>query len=97
MAKKIVWSLRAQNDRKNIFSYFNKRNRSNRYSIRLNELSREATKFISDYPKTGKIAERENTGIKIVRDYLIVYKEFENEIEVLTIFNSHQDPVKLKF
>jgi toxin YoeB len=97
MAKKVVWSLRAQNDRKKIFSYWNKRNKSNNYSIRLNRLFIEATKAISDYPKIGKITERENIRIKIVRDYLIVYKELENKIEVLTIFRSHQNPAKLKF
>ena len=97
MAKKVVWSLRAQNDRKKIFSYWNKRNKSNNYSIRLNRLFIEATKAISDYPKIGKITERENIRIKIVRDYLIVYKELENKIEVLTIFSSHQNPAKLKF
>jgi toxin YoeB len=82
MAKKVGWSLRAQNDRKKIFSYWNKRNKSNNYSIRLNRLFIEATKAISDYPKIGKITERENIRIKIVRDYLIVYKELENKIEV---------------
>jgi toxin YoeB len=97
MAKKVGWSLRAQNDRKKIFSYWNKRNKSNNYSIRLNRLFIEATKAISDYPKIGKITERENIRIKIVRDYLIVYKELENKIEVLTIFSSHQNPAKLKF
>ena len=97
MAKKVVWSLRAQNDRKQIFSYGNKRNKSNGYSIRLNKLLKEATKAISDYPKIEKITERENIRIKIVRDYLIVYKEIENKIEVLRIFNSYQDPAKLKF
>ncbi|RNI40053.1 type II toxin-antitoxin system RelE/ParE family toxin [Hanamia caeni] len=97
MAEKVGWSLRAQNDRKKIFSYWNKRNKSNNYSIRLNRLFIEATKAISDYPKIGKITERENIRIKIVRDYLIVYKELENKIEVLTIFSSHQNPAKLKF
>jgi toxin YoeB len=82
MAEKVGWSLRAQNDRKKIFSYWNKRNKSNNYSIRLNRLFIEATKAISDYPKIGKITERENIRIKIVRDYLIVYKELENKIEV---------------
>lgn len=97
MAKKVVWSLREQNDRKKIFSYSNKRNKLNNYSIRLNRLFIEATKAISDYPKIGKITERENIRIKIVRDYLIVYKELDNKIEVLTIFSSHQNPAKLKF
>jgi toxin YoeB len=97
MAKKVVWSLRAQQDRKKIFSYWNKRNKSNQYSIHLNELFKEATKIISDYPKIGKITERENIRVKIVRDYLIVYKELDDNIEVLTIYNSYQNPAKLEF
>jgi toxin YoeB len=97
MAKKVVWSLRAQQDRKKNFSYWNKRNKSNQYSIHLNELFKEATKIISDYPKIGKITERENIRVKIVRDYLIVYKELDDNIEVLTIYNSYQNPAKLEF
>jgi toxin YoeB len=97
MAKKVVWSLRARNDRKEIFNYWNKRNQSNRYSIHLNKLFHEAISIISNAPKIGKLTEIDNVRIKIVRDYLIVYEEFENQIHILTIFSSHQHPAKLKF
>ena len=97
MAKKVVWSLRARNDRKEIFNYWNKRNQSNRYSIHLNKLFHEAISIISNALKIGKLTEIDNVRIKIVRDYLIVYEEFENQIHILTIFSSHQDPAKLKF
>lgn len=97
MAKKVVWSLRARRDRKDIFNYWNKRNKSNHYSIHLNQLFRDAVSIISNSPKIGKITEEENIRIKIVRDYLIIYEEFENEIHILTIFSSHQNPANLKF
>ncbi len=50
MAKKIIWSLNAQKDRRNILQYWNKRNQSNRYSIKLNKLFRDSVKIVSNYP-----------------------------------------------
>jgi toxin YoeB len=75
MVKKIIWSKKADTDRKNIFSYWNQRNQSNHYSIKLNKLFKDI----------------ENVRIKIVRDYLIVYEELQSEILVLAIFSSHQN------
>jgi addiction module RelE/StbE family toxin len=91
MVKKIIWSRRANTDRRNIFHYWNQRNKSNRYSIKLNKLFKEALELVSKYPKIGKLTDLENVRIKIVRDYLIVYEELEDEILILTIFSSHQD------
>lgn len=49
MAKQIIWSLRAQNDRKKILEYWTKRNKSKEYSRKLNGLFKEALRLISDY------------------------------------------------
>lgn len=57
MAKQIVWSLKAQKDRKEILYYWRKRNKSNEYSKKLNGLFKEALKLISDYPEIGKITD----------------------------------------
>ncbi len=54
MAKQIIWSRKAQNDRKEIFRYWNKRNKSKLYSKKLNKLFKEAVKLISEYPEIGK-------------------------------------------
>ena len=97
MAKKIIWTEKAQQDRKKIFTYWNQRNKSKRYSIKLNKLFEEAVIIIANFPKIGKITNRPNVRIKIVRDYLIYFKELDGEIHILTIFSSHQDPAKLKF
>ncbi|HEY9341827.1 MAG TPA: type II toxin-antitoxin system RelE/ParE family toxin [Hanamia sp.] len=91
MVKKIIWSKKADADRRNIFSYWNQRNQSNHYSIKLNKLFKEVLKLVSEHPKIGKLTDIENVRIKIVRDYLIVYEELEDEILTLTIFSSHQD------
>ena len=35
MAKQVIWSLRAQNDKKEILDYWKQRNKSNTYSKKL--------------------------------------------------------------
>lgn len=96
MAKQIVWSRRAQRDRKEILEYWRVRNKSNTYSKRLNGLFRESVKIITDFPEIGKPTDQANTRIKIVKDYLIIYEETETQILILTIWDSRQDPGKLK-
>jgi len=96
MAKEVVWSLRAQKERKEILEYWRLRNKSNSYSKKLNQLFKESVKIITDFPQIGKPTDDLNTRIKIVRDYLIIYEETESQIHILTIWDSRQDPEKLK-
>lgn len=96
MAKKIVWSEKAQNDRKEILLYWKERNKSSIYSRKLNILFINATTTIANFPNIGKLTGYQNTRVKIVRDYLIVYKELDTEIILLTIWDSRQNPLKLQ-
>ena len=96
MAKQIVWSRRAQRDRKEILEYWRVRNKSNTYSKKLNRLFKESIKIITDFPEIGKLTDQANTRIKIVKDYLIIYEETETQILILAIWDSRQDPGKLK-
>ena len=72
------------------------RNKSNTYSKKLNQLFKESIKIISDFPQIGKLTDDPNTRLKIVKDYLIIYEETETRIFILTIWDSRQDPEKLK-
>ncbi len=96
MAKQVIWSLRAQNDKKEILNYWRQRNKSNTYSKKLNELFKESIRIILDFPQIGKVTDDTKARIKIVRDYLIIYEETETQIFILTIWDSRQDPDKLK-
>ena len=97
MARRIIWSGRAHHDRIEIYKYWNKRNKSNLYSKKLNVLIKEAVKLIADYPGIGKPTDDKTARIKIVRDYLIIY-EIDNigQLLILSIFDSRQNPDKLK-
>lgn len=86
----------AQRERKEILEYWRLRNKSSTYSKKLNQLFKESVKIITEFPQIGKPTDDINTRIKIVRDYLIIYEETESQIHILTIWNSRQDPEKVK-
>ena len=96
MVKQIIWSQRAQDDRKQILEYWRNRNKSNTYSKKLDKRFREALNIIRDYPQIGKQTDDQKARIKIVKDYLLIYEETADSIILLTIWDSRQDPEKLE-
>ncbi|MCW3108330.1 MAG: addiction module toxin, RelE/StbE family [Segetibacter sp.] len=60
-----MWPLSAQDDRKEIFTYWNNRNKSKAYSKKLHVLFNEAIKLISKFPQIGSPTEIENIRIKM--------------------------------
>jgi toxin YoeB len=96
MAKQVKWSLRAQDDRKQILEYWRHRNKSNTYSKKLDNQFREAVNIIRDFPQIGKQTDDQKARIKIVKDYLLIYEEADNSIIILTIWDSRQDSKKLE-
>ncbi|SFT54396.1 toxin YoeB [Algoriphagus locisalis] len=92
MAKKVVWTEKAELDRKEILSYWKGRNKSNAYPIKLNELFKEATRLIQSNPQIGKLSNNQSVRSKIVKDYLMFYEEYPNEIVILAIWDNRQNP-----
>ena len=97
MAKQIIWSRRAQTDRKEILKYWNKRNKSTLYSKKLNELFEEAVRLLSQYPKIGRPTDDKNARIKRVGNYLIIYEvDDKDRLLILTVWDSRQNPQELE-
>lgn len=96
MAKQIIWSLRAQKDKREILKYWSERNKSTRYSKKLNQLFKEAVKLLLKFPQVGKPTNETSVRIKIVRDYLLIYEVSRTSIIILAIWNGRQDPDKLE-
>ena len=94
MVKQIIWSKLAQSDRRNILQYWIDRNKSNKYSIRLNQIFVDTVELLSKHPKIGKRTEYLDIRIKIIKDYFLNYRETDTIIEILTIWDSRQDPIK---
>ena len=96
MAKRIIWSKRAKEDKSKILKYWLKRNKSNVYPIKLNSLFREAVLWLAENPFGRKESDYDNTFVKIVRNYKILFEEDESTIFILTIWDTRQNPEKLK-
>jgi plasmid stabilization system protein ParE len=96
MAKKIIWSVRAHEDRKNILDYWKQRNKSNTYSEKLDKRFRDSIEILKDFPQIGRKTDDNRARIKVVKDYLIIYEETGDSIILLTIWDSRQDPKELE-
>jgi toxin YoeB len=96
MVKKIIWTSRAQQERKDIFDYWNFRNQSFDYSIKLNELIKQTVDFLSQHPKTGRVTENENLRMHRIQNYLLFYEETESEIYIVSFWDGRQDPERLR-
>ncbi|HET6557676.1 MAG TPA: type II toxin-antitoxin system RelE/ParE family toxin [Prolixibacteraceae bacterium] len=92
MAKQVIWSQLAQKDRKAILDFWINYTKSYAYSKRLNQIFENTAELISKHPKIGKNTEIQDVRIKIVKDYYFTYRESETRIEILTIWDSRQDP-----
>lgn len=96
MARRIVWVLQAQNDRKDILAYWQDKNKSANYSKKLDKLFRDALKLTAKYPFIEKPTNQKNIRIKIVRSYFLIYEIRTEEIIVLRIWDSRQNPKKIE-
>lgn len=97
MAKrKIVWTEKANLERKEILSYWIERNQSKVYSIKLNKLIVQTLKQLADNPSLGRKTEEANVRIKLIRDYLLFYEVKRTEIVVLTIWDGRRSEDSLK-
>ncbi|MBI3195783.1 MAG: type II toxin-antitoxin system RelE/ParE family toxin [Ignavibacteriae bacterium] len=96
MAKQVIWSFRAQQERIRILEYWTVRNSSKTYSNKLDRLIREAIKLIALHPHIGrKTTTDDYVRVKVVRDYLILYEDTNQQINILSIWDSRQNPEKL--
>jgi plasmid stabilization system protein ParE len=97
MAKRIVWASQARIDRYNILTYWKERNKSNSYSKILNTQFNDAVRSITKFPLMSKSTGSENVRVKIITHYHLIYEIFQNEIVILRLWDSRQNPQNLKY
>lgn len=95
MAKRLVWSPIAREIRKEILQYWIRRNKSKRYSKKLNTLFEESAQQIANFPYSGiSISGKVYRG-KLIKDYYLLYKIKDDSIEILFIWDTRKDPADL--
>lgn len=97
MVRKVEWTNRALRDRFQILSYWINRNKSNTYSLKLDDLFIDTLQSLCNFPNAGRRTEKINVRIKVVKDYSLIYKVTVNRIVVLRVWDSRQNPERLKY
>ena len=96
MAKRVVWASQARIDRYKILTYWKEHNKSNSYSKKLNMQFNEAVRSIQKFPLMSKSTDEDYIRVKYVSHFHLIYEISENEIVILRVWDSRQNPQKLK-
>jgi plasmid stabilization system protein ParE len=93
--RKIVWTETAAKQRRLILEYWVNRNQSNRYSLKLLQLSDEKTQRIADNPLLYKRADFPQTHVAAMGHYSIFYRVTQTDVIITAFWDNRQDPKKL--
>ncbi|WP_260262906.1 type II toxin-antitoxin system RelE/ParE family toxin [Elizabethkingia occulta] len=72
-ARKIIWTQKANLERKAILEYWIERNKSKKLSIKLNKLIISTIKQVAETSGIGRKTDLENVRVKIIRDDFLFY------------------------
>lgn len=93
----IVWSETAKLELKYIFEYFNFRNKSKLYSLKLNRILQTELKILLQQPNIGKKTDSINVRGLLIENYYIFFETNETHIIILSVWDTRQDPKRLKY
>ena len=96
MAKRLKWSILAKIQRQEILQYWIERNKSKTYSRKLNVLFNQYALLILKYPEIGIEIPNLNCRKRLIRDFYFIYKISDKQIEIITIWDTRQNPEKLQ-
>ena len=93
MAKyKIEWSTDAKSDLFDILDFYIQRNKSAKYSKKLNAEIDKSIKLISRNPLIGTKTDYDTVRALITGDYQIIYEIFDQLLLIIMIWDCRQDP-----
>jgi len=98
MAKrKVIWSSKSKKTFKKILEFYDERNGSNTYSLKLLADIEKIISYLPENPEIGiKTDIAETIKYLIKGDYKIIYDIQLQTIEILMIWDCRQDPEKFK-
>jgi plasmid stabilization system protein ParE len=96
MALKIIWTRNALEHLEDILNYWEVRNGTNSYSIKLYNFFQKALVVLSRYPETGTITSNDLIRKKTIRDYFVYYSFDETNLTVLGIVDMRRNPTFIR-
>jgi len=94
--RKIIWSDRAKQKLFEILEFYEQRNQSITYSIKLYQRFKKELSVLPKYPDIGIKTEIESVRGLIVDDFMLFYEPDKEKIIVHTIWDCRQNPDDLK-
>ena len=91
MAKKVVWTKQAREQRDSVLKYWLEKNNSNSYPIKLEELISQITSNLSVYPHLGKRTNFPEVRVVTLKDYQLFYR-VGNHIQIIVFWDTRQNP-----
>lgn len=88
--KKIIWSLRAKEELKSILKFYNDRNKSNSYSLKLLDEIEDLTNTLSKNEFIGRLTSNKITRVIPMDVYLVFYEIHSKRIEILSFWDNRQ-------
>jgi toxin YoeB len=82
---------------KTIFEYYNFRNKSKIYSLKLNTLIQTELKALLNQTNIGKKTDLINVRGLLIENYFIFYEINEIHILILSVWDTRQNPKRLKY
>jgi len=92
--KEIIWSLRAQNELKDILDFFTQRNGNPNYSLKILSEVEDLATTLSKSEFIGRLTSNRITRVIPMEDYLIFYEFHKNRIEIISFWDNRQNPKK---
>lgn len=96
MVKKIIWTQKAKKELIEILEYLNNRNKSTRFSVKLNKLVEEQINLISEFPNIARATDISNVNVKVIHKYLLYYEVVDDVLYILTFRHGSKNPDTLK-
>ena len=92
--KKIIWSRNAKNELKKTLEYYNKRNGSSKYSLKILTEIEELTQTLSKTEFIGRLTSNKITRVIPMKVYLLFYEITDEKITILSFWDNRQDMKK---
>ena len=93
----IVWTSTAKSELKLIFDFFNTRNKSKEYSLKLHRKIQTELNLLIKQPYIGKKTNEINVRGLLIENYILFYELNDKAIVILSVWDTRQNPDKLMF
>ena len=93
-SKKVIWSTRANIELKEILDYYNNRNGSTSYSLKLLDEIDDVIDTLSRSEFIGRLTANKITRVVVMKAYLIFYEVKKSTINIVSFWDNRQSEEK---